>query len=85
MKVTSSESTQLPVTSSAIATAMTFGTKERVGSWICVAAWNSEMRKPTSSAVSSTGAATLAATSMVATAISVTSASLIRSSPPAPS
>ena len=46
MKLTSSESTQLPVTSSAIATAIIFGTKDSVGSWIWVAAWNSEIRKP---------------------------------------
>ena len=60
MKPTSSESTQLPVTSSAIATAIIFGTNDSVGSWIWVAAWNSEIRKPTSSAVSRIGAATLA-------------------------
>src|SRR5215218_10012765 len=77
VKLTSSESTQLPVTSSAIATAIIFGTNDSVGSWIWVAAWNSEIRKPTSRAVSSTGAATFAATIMVWAAMSVTSASLI--------
>src|SRR5688500_8210962 len=76
VKLTSSASTQLPVTSSAIATAIIFGTKDSVGSWIWVAAWKSEIRKPTSSAVISTGAATLAATIMVWAAICVTSASL---------
>jgi hypothetical protein len=76
VKLTSSASTQLPVTRSAIATAMIFGTKERVCSWICVAAWNSEIRKPTSRAVMRMGAATLAATIIVCAAICVTSASL---------
>ena len=81
VKLTSSDSTQLPVTRSAIATAIIFGTKDSVGSWICVAAWNSEIRKPTSRAVSSTGAATFAATIIVCAAISVTSASLISHRP----
>ena len=77
MKLTSSESTQLPVTSSAIATAIIFGTKDSVGSWIWVAAWNSEIRNPTRSAVSSTGAATFAPSIIVWAAIWVTSASLM--------
>src|SRR3954468_16560471 len=77
VKVTISLSTQLPVTSSAIATAIIFGTKERVCSWIWVAAWNSEIRNPTSSAVSRMGAETFAAMVIVWTASSVTSASLM--------
>src|SRR3954471_8432063 len=72
VKLTISESTQLPDTSSAIATAIIFGTKDSVCSWIWVAAWNSEIRKPTSSAVSRTGAATLAASIIVCSASSVT-------------
>jgi hypothetical protein len=74
---TSSDSTQLPVSSRAIDTAMIFGTNESVGSWIWVAAWNSEMRKPTSSAVSRIGAAIIAALVMVRTAIWVTSESVM--------
>ena len=66
------------MTSSAIATAIIFGTNDSVGSWIWVAAWNTEIRKPTSRAVSRIGAATFAATIIVWAAISVTSASLIR-------
>ena len=58
-----------------IATAIIFGTKDSVGSWIWVAAWNSEIRNPTRSAVSSTGAATFAPSSIVWAAIWVTSAS----------
>src|SRR4051794_27031977 len=77
---TSSARTQLPVISSAIATAITFGTNDSVGSWIWVAAWNNEIAKPTSSAVSSMGAATLAAVVIVVMAMWVTSASLIRAS-----
>src|SRR3954449_4046642 len=77
VKLTSSESTQLPDTSSAIATAIIFGTNDSVCSWIWVAAWNSEIRKPTSSAVSRTGAATLAASIIVCSARSVTCASLM--------
>src|SRR3954466_1424822 len=81
VKVTISLSTQLPVTSSAIATAIIFGTKERVCSWIWVAAWNSEIRNPTSSAVSRMGADASPAIVMVWTASSVTSASLMAALP----
>src|ERR1700712_1493560 len=71
------DSTQLPVTSRAIATAIILGTKDSVGSWIWVAAWNSEIRNPTSSAVSRMGAATLAAIIIVCAAMSVTSVSVM--------
>ena len=69
VKATSWPSTQLPVTSRAMDTAIIFGTNESVCSWICVAAWNSEIRKPTRRAVSSTGAATFAASIIVSAAL----------------
>src|SRR4051812_19243398 len=81
VKLTISESTQLPDTSSAIATAIILGTKDSVCSWIWVAAWNSEIRNPTSSAVSRMGAATLAASSIVCSARSVTWESVIAALP----
>ena len=46
-----------------------------LGSWIWVAAWNSEIRNPTRRAVRSTGAATFAPSIIVWAAIWVTSAS----------
>src|SRR6218665_2074070 len=38
---------------------MTLGANESVCSWICVVAWNTEMRKPTSRLISTGGAETM--------------------------
>jgi hypothetical protein len=62
--VTISCSIQLPEKSRAAPTPMALGTNESVASWICVTDWNSEIAKPISSAVSSTGAHIFAATVM---------------------
>jgi hypothetical protein len=62
VKVTISLIIQWPQTTRATATANAFGTNDRVTSWICVIDWNSEMAKPTTSAVTSTGAPSFAAT-----------------------
>src|SRR3954469_18856722 len=72
VKLTASEIIQCPHTSSAIATAMAFGTKERVGSWICVIDWNTEIAKPTTSEVTSSGAASSPASSSAWSARSMT-------------
>ena len=63
VKETISEIIQCPQTSSATATATALGTKDSVTSWIWVMDCTSEMAKPTTSAVTSTGAESLAATS----------------------
>src|SRR5690625_3473867 len=62
VKFTSSLIIQLPATSRATATATALGTKVRVISWICVIDWKIEIVRPTRSAVTRTGAASLAAT-----------------------
>ena len=57
---------------STMATAIAFGTNERVASWICVIDWNTLIAKPTTSAVTSSGAASSPASSSVWRARSMT-------------
>ena len=68
-EVTSVCSIQLPQSSSAMPTPISFGTKASVNSWIWVIDWNSEIVKPMTSEVTRIGAESLSATSMVCSAM----------------
>ena len=61
VKLTISEIIQCPHTTSAIATATAFGTKESVASWSWVMDCTSEIARPTTRLVMSTGAESFAA------------------------
>src|SRR4051794_17697590 len=70
-------SIQLPERSTAAPTASSLGTKETVASWSCVADWKMPTSTPTSRAVISVGAASLAVIIMASMPIFMTLASFM--------
>ena len=77
MKVIRVCSIQLPQTSRAMPTPISFGTKARVNSWIWVIDWNSETTKPMTSEVTRMGAESFSATIMVRMASSMIAVSVM--------
>jgi len=77
----SSCSIQLPDSSRAMPTARIFGTNASVESCSWVTAWNSDTAKPTTRAVRSMGAESLAPAIIICRASSVTAASVIPAYP----
>src|SRR5437870_2809556 len=66
-----------PISDGVSKLALTWGAKVSVTSWIWVTDWNSEMARPTPRLVNRMGADTLATTTIICTAISITAVSVM--------